>query len=58
MIPVTVKFGSPHDKEGEFLLAIEKLLRTSGEDFRVFKDKMGDDSKVRQKMTPEERNRL
>ena len=58
MIPVTVKFGQPHPKEGEFLLAIEKLLRTSGEDFRVFKDKMGDDSKVRQKMTPEERARL
>jgi hypothetical protein len=58
LIPVTVKFGEPHPKEGEFLLAIEKLLRTSGEDFRVFKDKMKDDSKLRVRMTPEERARL
>ena len=58
MIPVTVTFGKPHEKEGELLLAIEKLLRTSGEDFRVFKERMGDDSKVRQKMTQQERDKL
>jgi DnaJ-domain-containing protein 1 len=58
MIPVTVKFGQQHEKEGEFLLAIEKLLRTSGEDFRVFKERMGDDSKLRVKMTQQERDKL
>ena len=58
MIPVTIKFEKPHEKEGEFLLAIEKLLRTSGEDFRVFKERMGDDSKLRVKMTQQERDKL
>ena len=58
MIPVTVKFGQPHEKEGEFLLAIEKLLRSGGEDFRVFKERMGDDSKLRVKMTQQERDKL
>ena len=58
MIPVTVKFGENVPDEGSILMAFEKMLRTTGKDFRVFKDRMGDDSKVRQKMTQSERDKL
>lgn len=61
MIKVIVRFddGVPPDAQGRALLAFEKNLRQiTGQDCRVFKDKMGDDSKLRVKMTPIERERL
>lgn len=59
MISITVKSDEEIPLEGELLLAMEELLRaTTKLDIRVFKDKMGDDSKIRQKMTQEERNKL
>lgn len=61
MISLTVKFDESvlPEEEGEFLLYMEKLLRFHyPKDVRVFKEKMGDDSKIRQKMTPDERSRL
>lgn len=57
MIAVTVKFDVEVPEEGRLLLAIEKMLRVQG-DFRVFKQKMSDDSKLRVRMTPEERDKL
>lgn len=61
MLSVTVKFDEniPNNMQGEALLQLEKLLRKmTGWDVRVFKDKMGDDSKIRQRMTPNEREKL
>ena len=59
MISVTVKFSDEVINEGEFLLSLEKLLREFTQaDVRVFKAKMGDDSKLRVRMTPDERSRL
>lgn len=58
---VVVKFGDgvPADAQGHALMEFEKVLRkTTGLDCRVFKDRMGDDSKLRVKMTPEEREKL
>jgi hypothetical protein len=58
---VLVRFGDHigADAQGRALLAMEKFLRTTtGLDVRVFKERMGDDSKLRVKMTPEERSRL
>lgn len=60
-ISFTVKFpdGFPASEEGPMLLRIEKMLReATGKDCRVFKDKMGDDSKLRIRMTAAERARL
>ena len=60
-LEVIVKFGGevPGNAQGPALLAFEKQLRLStGLDVRVFKDKMADDSKIRQKMTQQERDRL
>jgi len=49
----------PSEAQGEALLAFEKHLRQlTGFDVRVFKDKMQDDSKLRIRMTPDERSRL
>jgi hypothetical protein len=57
---VIVKFGDeiPSEAQGPALMEFEKNLRKSGLDIRVFKDRMGDDSKLRIKMTPAERDRL
>ena len=57
---VLVKFGAdvPPEAEGPALLHFEQELRRTGKDIRVFKDKMGDDSKLRVKMTQMERNAL
>lgn len=59
MINIIVKFSEEIPNQGPALMAFEKNLRQlTGMDCRVFKDKMGDDSKIRQKMTQEERNKL
>jgi hypothetical protein len=60
-LEVVVRFGAriPPTAQGIALLAFEKHLRSlTGLDCRVFKDKMGDDSKLRVKMTPIERERI
>ena len=59
-LDVLVRFGDdvPSGVQGTALLALEKHLRLTGLDIRVFKDKMQDDSKLRIKMTPQERDRL
>lgn len=58
---VLVRFGDqiPSEAQGPALLAFEKALRHStGLDCRVFKDRMGDDSKLRIMMTPAQREAL
>jgi hypothetical protein len=58
---VVVKFPPeiPLGIQGDFLLNAEKSLRAStGLDVRVVKDLMGDDSKLRVRMTLEQRNKL
>lgn len=58
---VIVKFGKgiPADAQGRAMLAFEKHLRDIGAGpCEVFKDAMGDDSKLRRAMTQEQRNRL
>lgn len=58
---ILVKFGDdvPAEAQGIALLAFEKHLRQlTALDCRVFKDKMGDDSKLRVRMTQVERDRL
>jgi len=56
---VKIPDGVPSEAQGPALLEFEKQLRKlSGLDVRVFKDKMGDDSKLRIKMTVAERERL
>ena len=59
--PVTVKFadGVPPEAQGVAMLAFEKHLRTlTGLDCRVFKERQGDDSKLRVKMTKIQRDNL
>lgn len=61
MLKVVVKFdqGIPLEAQGEVLLALEKNLRkVTGLDCRVYKDLMGDDSKLRRFMTIEQRAKL
>lgn len=58
---VIVKFGDqvPSEAQGPALLAFEKALRQSTKlDVRVFKERMGDDSKLRIMMTKEQRDNL
>jgi len=60
-LDVLVMFGEdvPSDQQGPALLAFEKVLRKStGLDVRVFKNRMGDDSKLRVMMTKEQRDNL
>jgi len=60
-LDVTVTFGQeiPLSAQGPALLTFEKTLRHStGLDIRVFKDKMSDDSKLRIRMSVEERAKL
>ena len=58
---ITVSFGpgvSPAE-QGQLLLAFERLARQmTGKPVEVFKHRMGDDSKLRRSMTPEERAKL
>lgn len=61
MLVVTVRFDErvPASVQGPALLAFEKHLRQlTGLDCRVLKERMGDDSKLRVGMTPEERERI
>lgn len=59
---VIVKFGSsiPAKVEGVALLEFERILRrlAPGLTIEVFKEYMGDDSKLRSMMTPEQRAAL
>lgn len=58
---VVVKFGKGinGDAQGRAMLAFEKHLRELGAGpCEVFKDPMGDDSKLRRAMTPEQRAKL
>jgi hypothetical protein len=58
MLNVTVQFplDFPPSAQGHALLAFERYLRMSTSlDVRVLKVRMGDDSKLRMAMTPEER---
>lgn len=60
-LQVVVKFPAeiPLHIQGPFLLAMEKSLRASTSlDVRVVKDLMGDDSRLRVRMTLEQRNKL
>ena len=60
-LPVTVHFaaGIPDAAQAAALLAFERHLRSlTGLDCRVFKQRLGDDSKLRVKMTPAERDKL
>jgi len=57
---VLVDFGSgiPSDAQGIVLLAMEKSLRQMGLPAEVYKRTLPDDSKLRLKMTTEERAKL
>lgn len=58
MLKVTVTFdeGIASEAQGPALLAMESHLRSmTNLDVRVFKARMGDDSKLRMAMTPAER---
>lgn len=60
-IQVVVKFPAavPLDAQGSALLAMEIGLRKmTGLDIRVVKDLMGDDSKLRSRMTIKQREEL
>ncbi len=59
---VVVRFGSgiSGDVQARSLLEFERVLRKNspGDWIEVFKEIMGDDSKLRNLMTPEQRKRL
>lgn len=57
---VMVKFGNgiPGPAQAKVMFDMELTLQKLGHDVRVFKETMGDDSKLRVLMTPEERDRL
>lgn len=56
---VTFDDQIPPGAQGQALLDLEKGLRKyTGLDVRVFKERMGDDSKLRVKMTAAERERV
>ena len=60
-LKVTVRFddGVPPEAQGVALLSFEKHLRSLTKlDCRVFKERMGDDSKLRVMMTPQQREAL
>lgn len=60
-LEVIVRFGSavPEPAQGPALLSLEKHLRAlTGLDCRVFKERMGDDSKLRIMMTQAQRDAL
>lgn len=57
---VVVDFGRavPPDLQGRVLLGMERTLREAGVPAQVFKRTMADDSKLRLRMTEEERQKL
>ena len=57
---VVIRFGRdiPASVQGEVMLAMEKDLRGRGLQAEVFKDTMGDDSRLRSNMTPTQREKL
>jgi hypothetical protein len=57
---VLIQFGSaiPASAQGDVMLAMEKSLRERGIPAEVFKETMGDDSKLRRAMTKEQRAKL
>lgn len=57
---VLVQFGSkiPGSAQAKAMFDMEVALQKMGHDVRVFKETMGDDSKLRVLMTPDERNKL
>jgi len=58
---VTVRFGSdiPVDGRNKAMLEFERALRRlTGLRIEVFQERRGDDSKLRNAMTPEQRNKL
>ena len=59
---VVVRFGSAisGDVQARSLLEFERILRKNSDGLwiEVFKEIMGDDSKLRAMMTPEQRDRL
>lgn len=57
---VLIKFGSgiPGAAQAKVMFDLELSLQKMGHDVRVFKETMGDDSKLRVLMTEEERARL
>ncbi len=57
---VLVKFGAgiPGPAQAKVMFDLEVALQKMGHDVRVFKETMGDDSKLRVLMTEEERSRL
>lgn len=60
-LKVTVHFDDAilPEAQGAALLALEKDLRARTKlDVRVFKERMGDDSKLRVMMTPKQREEL
>ena len=61
VLGVTVRFdeGVPAIAQGQALLAFEQHLRQLTKlDCRVFKERMGDDSKLRNQLTQIERDKL
>ncbi len=57
---VQVQFGSgiPNEYQGKVMMAMERSLRELGVPAEVFKETLGDDSKLRVLMTPEQRAKL
>jgi len=57
---VIVRFGAgiPASTQGEVMLDMEKNLRSRGLPAEVFKETVGDDSKLRRAMTSQQRDRL
>ena len=59
---ITVTFngdGFGQNERNALLMAFERYAREcTGKDVRVYMDRMGDDSKLRVAMTPEQRSRL
>lgn len=57
---VVVDFGKaiPPDLQGRVLMGMERSLREAGVEAQVFKRTMADDSKLRLRMTDEERKKL
>ena len=58
---VLISFASniPSEVQSKGMMEFEKILRRmTGMEIEVFKEVMGDDSKLRVQMTPEERNKL
>ena len=57
---VIIRFGPgiPASTQGEVMLDMEKCLRARGLPAEVFKDTLGDDSRLRRAMTDEQRQKL